>query len=230
MFYIFQANLSRYLEGLAVTNGTENGTGARRYKKSFEMIGGSPALDLVNTLDWRFRAEPPPEELLKDYYDLAQFSAQSGLMSDAVARRLIRNVSVSKAAHVVAAVRELREAAAQVLYAVPEGDAPSGASVKSLEGFFREARESQRLMWDGEKLAWELTQSAAPAELPLWMLSLKVADLITSDGMHRLRECGNAECRWLFLDTSKNHTRRWCDMKICGNRMKARRFKAQRRG
>jgi predicted RNA-binding Zn ribbon-like protein len=47
--------------------------------------------------------------------------------------------------------------------------------------------------------------------------------------MSMLRECGNPECRWLFLDTSKNHTRRWCDMKICGNRMKARRFKAQHR-
>jgi predicted RNA-binding Zn ribbon-like protein len=45
--------------------------------------------------------------------------------------------------------------------------------------------------------------------------------------MQRLRSCDNPECRWLFLDTSKNQTRRWCDMKLCGNRMKARRFKAQ---
>jgi len=42
-------------------------------------------------------------------------------------------------------------------------------------------------------------------------------------GVEGVRE---RECRWLFLDTSKNHTRRWCDMKVCGNRIKARRFKA----
>jgi predicted RNA-binding Zn ribbon-like protein len=39
-----------------------------------------------------------------------------------------------------------------------------------------------------------------------------------------VRACGADTCRWLFLDTSRNHTRRWCDMKVCGNRMKARRF------
>ncbi len=216
-----------------MADGTANGVSARKEKKTFELIGGSVALDLVNTLDWRFREEPPPEELLKDYYDLAQFLAQSGLMSEALARRLIRSVSESKAARVVDAVRELREAAAQVLYAALEGDDPSASSVKLLERYFREARESQHLIWDGEKLAWRLSQSpvhsAALAELPLWMLSLSTADMLTSEQMHMLRACGNPECLWLFLDTSKNHTRRWCDMKICGNRMKARRFKAQHR-
>jgi len=63
----------------------------------------------------------------------------------------------------------------------------------------------------------------------LWALSLSAADLMLSDAIESVRACDNPECRWLFLDTSKNHTRRWCDMKICGNRMKARRFKAQRK-
>ena len=81
----------------------------------------------------------------------------------------------------------------------------------------------------GEKLRWMLPESASLTALPLWLLSLSTAALMTSEQMHLLRECGNTECRWLFVDTSKNHTRRWCDMKICGNRMKARRFKAQRK-
>ena len=161
---------------------------------------------------------------------LRSLSEQSGFISDALARRLIRNVSEGKAAQVFNAVRNLREATAQVLYAALEGDDPAASSVKALERFFRVARESQHLFWDGEKLAWELSQSPALSELPLRLLSLSAAELMTSDEMHMLRACGNAECRWLFLDTSKNHTRRWCDMKICGNRMKARRFKAQHRG
>lgn len=213
-----------------MASGSANGASTRKETKPFELIAGNAALDLVNTLDWRFREEPPPEELLKGYDDLAHFMEQSGFINDALARRLIRNVSESKAAQVVAAVRELREAAAKVLYAALEGDDPPPSSVKALERFFRVARESQHLFWAGDKLAWELAQSPALPELPLWMLSLSVAELMTSDEMHLLRECGNAECRWLFLDTSKNHTRRWCDMKICGNRMKARRFKAQHRG
>jgi predicted RNA-binding Zn ribbon-like protein len=79
------------------------------------------------------------------------------------------------------------------------------------------------------RLAWQFAQSTSLPELPLWLLSLSAAELMTSDEMDLLRACGDPECRWLFLDTSKNHTRRWCDMKICGNRMKARRFKAQHR-
>ena len=67
------------------------------------------------------------------------------------------------------------------------------------------------------------------AELPLWQLSENAAELLTSDKLGLLRECAKQDCRWLFLDTSKNHTRRWCDMKLCGNRMKARRFKAHHR-
>jgi predicted RNA-binding Zn ribbon-like protein len=206
----------------------------REKRKDFELIGGDPALDLVNTLDWRFREEPPPEELLRDYFDVVRFSAQSGLLSDALARRMIRNVSPGKAKQVVDAVRELREAAARVFYAALKGDSLSVPSVKLLEGYFRDAHESQQLVWDGEKLAWRFSQSpvqsAALIELPLWMLSLRVEALMTSGEMQMLRACGNDECQWLFLDTSKNHTRRWCDMKICGNRMKARRFKAQHRG
>jgi len=212
-----------------VVNGSENGH-TRRERKPFELIGGNPALDLVNTLDWRFRTEPPPEELLTDYDDLAQFSAQSNLVSDALARRLIRNASENKAAQVVAAVRELREAAALVLYAALDGDQFRAPAIATLEGYFKKARDAQRLLRAGGRLGWEFPQSNALPELPLWLLSLSTAELLTSDEMERVRACGNAECRWLFLDTSKNHTRRWCDMKICGNRMKARRFKAQHRG
>jgi len=223
-------NLSTWFERLSVAIGSANGAGTRKEWKPFELIAGNAALDLVNTFDWRFREEPPPEELLTDYYDLAHFSAQSRLMSDALARRLIRNVNDNRAAQVVAAVRELREAAAKVLYAALEGEEAPGSAVASLEGYFQRARQAQRLQKVAGKLDWTFPQSNSLPELPLWLLSLSAAELLTSDQMEKVRACGNAECRWLFLDTSKNHTRRWCDMKICGNRMKARRFKAQRRG
>ena len=204
--------------------GSANGSGSRLY----ELIGGNPALDLVNTLDWRFR-DNTPEELMTDYDDLVCFAEQSGLLNQAQARRLIRNTSESTAASVVARARGLREAAAQILYATLDGDDPPASAVAQLESCFKAARKSQRLHLARAKLAWELPSTASLPELPLWLLSLSAAELMTSDDMDRVRACGNPECRWLFLDTSKNHTRRWCDMKICGNRIKARRFKAQHR-
>jgi len=195
----------------------------------FERTGGHPVLDLVNTLDWRFRASGP-EELLEGYNDVVRFTEQTGLMAAADARKLLRSVPESKGLKIVAAVRELREAAAEVLYAAVDGNSPAPSALKRLQECFASVKQHEELHWDGEKLGWRLLQSGSAADGPLLLLTLSAADFMTSEQMHLLRECGNTECRWLFVDTSKNHTRRWCDMKICGNRMKARRFKAHLRG
>jgi len=193
-------------------------------RTQFELVGCHPALDLVNTLDWRFRENP--EELITSYADLVRFVVQCGLMTAAQGRRLHRIARTSKAAQVAAQTRELREAAARVFYVAIDGDDPQLDALQDLQNCFREAEAHRCLRWSQGHLRWEVP--AAP-ELPLWLLSLETAQLLTSGNMDMVRACGNPECRWLFLDTSKNHTRRWCDMKICGNRMKARRFKAQHR-
>ena len=207
----------------------ENGSGkpgSAAQKPQFELIGGHPALDFVNTLDWRFR-EGRQEELITSYDDVVRFTVQSGLMTSAEGRRLLRPALANKAAQVVADTRALREAAARSFYAGVSGDEPPGATIRELEEFFREAESHRKLRWMKSQLQWDFPEGLLAPELPLWILSLETAQLVTSEDMEMVRECGNPECRWLFLDSSKNHTRRWCDMKICGNRMKARRFKAQ---
>ena len=194
--------------------------------RPFELIAGHPALDLENTLDWRFR-DDGPEELLPSYNDLLRFSAQSELLAPKQIRQIVRTATESAAADALVACRELREAAADILYAAVDDRTPAASQIKSLERFFKEAREHQRLAWSGSRLVWEWPASEGGAELPLWMLALSTTRLLTSADMGRLRACEKPDCRWLFLDTSKNHTRRWCDMKVCGNRMKARRFQAR---
>jgi predicted RNA-binding Zn ribbon-like protein len=197
----------------------------------FSLCGGHPALDLVNTLDNRFR-DDGPTELLSDYAALLRFSEQSGLLTAAQAGLLKRRVSKTEAEGAVKSARRLREAAASALYASVEGSAALPADVRALEGHFQTARTHQELVWapasDGPKFVWDWSSSQAEADLPIWILSLETSALLTSDEMSRLRSCGSGTCRWLFLDTSKNHTRRWCEMKVCGNRMKARRFQARR--
>ena len=195
-------------------------------ERPFELIAGHPALDLVNTLDWRFR-DDGPEELLASYDDLLRFSAQSGLLTAKQIRQIVRTGTDSAAADALVACRELREAAAEILYAAVDDRTPPASQIKILERIFKEARVHQRLVWSASRLVWEWPPAESGPDLPFWMLALSSAHLMISDDMGRLRACEKPDCRWLFLDTSKNHTRRWCDMKICGNRMKARRFKAQ---
>jgi predicted RNA-binding Zn ribbon-like protein len=188
---------------------------------TFELIAGHPALDLVNTLDWRFRTTGT-EELLKTYDDLLRFTEQSKLLTPKQARELRRSPSEGT----LVRCKELREALADTFY----GHGPSDASRITLERYFKVARLEQKLSWKrSPHLEWSWPGGPSHPDLPLWTLAMSASDLMTSDAVDRVRACDNLECRWLFLDTSKNHTRRWCDMKLCGNRMKARRFKAQRK-
>lgn len=193
--------------------------------RRYQLLAGDPALDFVNTLDWRFRASGP-EELIESYDDLVGFAEQAGLLGPKQAGALRRATTAHAGNRVAAEARELREALAELLYSGLNRANSSGASIKMLEQFFQQARAQTRLVREGARLKWDWAGAQGKTEFPLWALARAASRLMLSENMVRVRECGNPECRWLFLDTSKNHTRRWCDMKLCGNRMKARRFKA----
>lgn len=193
--------------------------------KPFQLIAGQPALDFVNTLDWRFR-ESGAEELLLSYDHLVRFVRQSSLLSAKQAQRLHKSRDEASKSRVLRASRDLREAMASVLYA--EKRQPPTQSLRKLEKYFKEAMLQKKLVWSSNRIESTWAEAQHDPRFPLWLLSSSASDLMTSNAAGAIRTCNNDECRWLFLDTSKSHTRRWCDMKICGNRMKARRFKAQR--
>lgn len=195
-----------------------------RAGRVFQLHGGDVALDLVNTLDWRFRAGEP-EELLASYTDLVGYAEQAGVVTAREARGLMREADETAAQRTLKAARVLREALAEVLYAQIDGRKPAAAAVERLEKAIREARAGMALRWGTDGAAWVETGEAGP-ELPVVRLALRAEALVTGEALAQMRACGDPECRWLFLDTSKNHTRRWCNMQVCGNRMKARRFKA----
>lgn len=195
--------------------------------KPFELIAGHVALDLVNTLDERFR-DNGPEERLSNYEDLLRFTTQSELLSERQARKLKRaETSQTERAQILNQVRELRETLANVAYAQLDGKEASGQSLAILEAYFKQAASHRSLAVDNLQVTWSWSGLARQAASPLWLLAQAAADLLLSEDATQLRCCASDTCRWLFLDTSKNHTRRWCDMKICGNRMKARRFQAR---
>src|ERR1700730_3508732 len=190
-------------------------------RPSFELCGGHPALDFVNSLDKRF-LEGGPVELLADYADLLRFAEQTRLLDTRQVRRLANSVNPGAAARTLRSARELREAVA--------------AYSPTLERHFHSASGHRELRWEQAVenangrpgMGWDWGRFETNAELPVWTLSQTASPLMMSDAMDRIRACGVDTCRWLFLDTSKNHTRRWCNMRVCGNRMKARRFQARR--
>jgi len=197
-------------------------------QKTFELIAGHPALDFVNTLDDRFQ-EGAPKELLESYADLVAFVEQAGLLTLKQGRELERAAMGKSGERVLRAAMVVREALAAVLYAMIDGRKTPAADLKKLTDWIQNTRQKLGLAPERGRFAWRLPAEVMP-EMPLQLLALSTEELLTSGWMELLRACAMEDCRWLFLDTSKNHTRRWCDMKICGNRVKARRFKAQHRG
>jgi predicted RNA-binding Zn ribbon-like protein len=199
----------------------------------FTLNGGHPVLDFVNTLDNRF-LEDGPVELLESYADLIRFMQQTGLLGAAPAKLLIAAAKDGAQRRALRAALALREAIAAVLYSAVDGSVPTIDQVRKLERFCLDAYRHRQLRWQhapqpGGARAGAVWVFDTHVELPVWMLAQAASELMASTALDRLRACGSETCRWLFLDTSKNHTRRWCDMKICGNRMKARRFSARRR-
>ena len=190
--------------------------------KPFELVAGHVALDLVNTLDNRF-TENGPDELLASYDDLLRFSTQSELLTGSQAKKL-KGLDGSEA---LRQAKELRETLAAVAYAQLAGKSLSATNLSSLEHYFKQASLHRHLTADHHRPVWRWHGLHSNAAAPVWLLAQATEDFLLSERSAQLRCCASETCRWLFLDTSKNRTRRWCDMKVCGNRMKARRFYAR---
>jgi len=113
----------------------------------------------------------------------------------------------------------------EILRASATGRRAKPRTLDTLRELERTALRNARLRWEEDRWAWSWEQSS-PRDL-LWPIAHSATELLTSDEIGRLKLCSG--CRWLFLDASKNDSRRWCTMTGCGNRAKARRFAARHR-
>lgn len=193
-------------------------------KPPFKLNAEDVALDFVNTLDDRF-APSGPRELLPSYAELLRFCRQAGVLTQTEAARLNAMPAASQNGALHEAI-ELREMLARLCYGWLEGKPPSAEDRELLQQWASRCVQHQELRWRGGRLVWEWKPFHGEAQRPVLLLAQAAVDLLTADEPPRLHACASGTCRWLFLDTSRNRTRRWCDMNTCGNREKARRYSA----
>jgi predicted RNA-binding Zn ribbon-like protein len=151
------------------------------------------------------------------------------LLTERQVKKLKRlGASEAERADVLYKVKKLRETLATIAYAQLDGKNLSDSALVTIEDDFKQASLHRHLTADQVRPIWSWRGLDSKVESPAWLLAQATVDLLLSERYSQLRCCASETCRWLFLDASKNRTRRWCDMKVCGNRMKARRFYARK--
>jgi predicted RNA-binding Zn ribbon-like protein len=198
-----------------------------QHSHTFDLSGGVLCLDFANT--WSDR-ERPDTDHLRSYEDLLAFARQTGSLSVGEERdlssRADRDPQAAEAA--LARSRGLRESLYGIFSAVAAEETPADSDLERLNAELPEAFSRLRLERRGNDLVWTWAARDNALEAPLWPVLRSAAELLTSEDRQQVRECAGTACTWLFLDRSRNRSRRWCSMESCGNRAKARRHYRRR--
>jgi predicted RNA-binding Zn ribbon-like protein len=196
--------------------------------EEFQLVAGHLALDFANTLDYRYDADRVTD-LLPTYERFLEFCRQSRVITAPQLRSLLASASESDARGTLNQVIEFREALYFLILSAVSGRHPADSYLRILNSFLAAARVPDRIGWQRSGFVRDYGGLVSSPAGPLWLILDASAGLLTSPEIHHVRECSEKTCRWLFLDRSRNHSRRWCDMQLCGNRSKAQRFYARRR-
>lgn len=204
--------------------------------KKYDSRGGSLCLDFVNTVFARNKISTSSgplwlieQDYLTSYRDLLEFSRQLKTISQAQFEYLEElsesmpdqsQLSFNKAF-------QLRESLFLILIETIQSAPPGESEIRFINQLLQELPKQQLRPLIGERgLVFKFsTDSERPnLDWPIYAVLRSMSELLTTCDLQKVRICSGERCGWLFLDTSKNHTRRWCSMQDCGNRAKAKRF------
>lgn len=191
----------------------------RSYGGTYKLVGGQISLDLVNTVAW------PGTTREHDWLDpptnITLWALAVGLIDRRTRRRFDGEMRAGPArvAIQVAAIGKIRQTLRRVISPRARGESPPGDAILGLNQLLAATCGRRRV--DPETLGWtwreptRLEEVVAPAVY-------NAAEVLTTLDARRLRHCPS--CDWLFHDTTRNASRRWCDMADCGSRGKALRY------
>jgi predicted RNA-binding Zn ribbon-like protein len=196
----------------------------------FGHIAGRLCLDFTNTAS-RLGTDQPIERL-HAYDDLVAWALESQLIGPIEAKRL-REEAARRPAEASRVLREairLRGAIWRIFRALSREERAEAADLETLNRILADGIASRRLRESERGLCWTWEEQPDGLDWPLWPVAYSAAELSTTDELERVKVCEGGACGWLFVDLSRNRSRRWCSMEDCGNVIKARRHYARRKG
>lgn len=199
------------------------------YIKSLNLVGGRLCLDFTNTVG--SHGTEHSDERLTCYQDLLVWSRHAGILDEDGQERLAKlaDVDTATAASIFEQAVNVREALFRIFSAVAGERQAAPTDLDQFNAALGKVMAHAELAQTGEGFAWGWQPDQDALDRILWPIVRSAADLLTSGELGRVRECSSDSCEWLFVDTSRNRSRRWCDMEDCGNRAKARRHYHRKR-
>lgn len=180
----------------------------------FGFIAGDPALDFVNTVDWRLD-EAKRSDLLRSFDDLVTWAELSGVVSAAEAAEIREEAAADPqgADTCLAEAVTLREALYETVLGARD-------RVPAINDAYKTAQRCGELKLENGNWVWR--DVCVDLSTIGCRLARHVVPLLTSNA-GRIGQCGDEACGWVFLDTSPRHNRHWCSQAMCGERNRARR-------
>ena len=199
-------------------------TGKKRDAGSLKLLGGRLCLDFVNTLDWR--GTDTPQEFLNTFDDLVSWSRHAGISSQQECRKLYEMAEQSNAAAemVLNQALKLRETIYRLFAAGIANQNPRKEDLAIFNNNLSRSMQDSQITLTKEGYTWDISGNRSRLDWVLNPIISSAAEILVSNERKRVKACADSACGWLFIDVSRNQSRRWCDMKDCGNRAKATRF------
>lgn len=197
------------------------------------LLAGTRCLDFANTVEPRvpLRHGMQPREYLTTYADLLAWAIHAEILTAAGSAQLAQLAAANPDA-ATATLHEaigLREAIYRVFLAVAQGRPPDRTDLDRLASAYARALTHTTLIARGAQFELSWVDDPDALDRPLWPLAHSAVELLTRGDVARVKECPTTTdgCGWLFYDTSKNRSRRWCSMRDCGTDAKERRRAAR---
>lgn len=202
---------------------------SRPPKPPFDLTSGRLCLDFVNTLGNRLSGQP--QERLTGFAEFMTFGEQAGAFSASKAQKLRRDgrKSARMALELFQSSVALRETIFRIFSAVAACQEVPQTDVETLNTAVRRLNAYALVVPGDGKAAWQWLDKSSDAHPLVGKIVRSAVELLTSRDIERVKMCAADDCGWLFIDDSRSRNRRWCEMRTCGSRHKARVYYQRKR-
>lgn len=185
------------------------------------LVGGRLCLDFVNTTGAR-RSEEPRERIQR-YHDLLTWAQRADLLTEEEVVELVAEADrrSEEAETALQLALDIRETLYDALRPLAEDERPAPGALSALDALLLEAARRRMLRTGPDGVEWSWSRDPEKLEWFLWPVVHSAEGTLLAGDLSKLKRCG--ECDWLFLDETRNRSRRWCK-KLCGDRVRARRY------